>query len=389
MTRKVFIGVLAALMLFAFTACEGNSGYQVLRDAGVATTTVDYLVGEKVNPSDFTFIAYNYDGSEREIPAADVVLVSGGDTDAAGVITPIFGWNGVKFVGAAEVYTVDSIEVDATNAATKVYYTTEDADYQNVDLSGVVITAKYTVDGTEKTKVVDSALAKGTIADWTTADEDATVTVTFGGKNGDYTVDLQKNLISTISFAAADTTKKYYVDDTVTSAAFKMVGNMLNGEEKTLTAGTDYMYYNATAQTYTLSAPSVDTSKAATVSVRAKYVGSEGVVGLAREGYQANLVINEDKVVGIIVDASSLASGTPIDTKDSTGYGLSVSYEMESGKSGSALTYNAAEDGFTVSPVEFKSKDNGGSYEVGDRVQITVVAGSYSKTVQTTLTAKV
>ncbi len=387
MKKTILVTLVAAMMLFAFVACDSNAGYPVLRDTGIATTTTEYLVGEEINPADFTFVAYNYDGTTREIPAADVKLVSG-DTEDAGDVSLKFSWNGITFDGNVTVYAVDSIEVDATNASEKVYYTTTDADYKKVDLDGVVITAKYTVDGVEKTKIVDSSLATGAIADWETADDEATVTVTFATKTDEYSVALEENLISSITFSVADATKKYYVDDSVTAAAFKMVGKMLNGEEKTLVAGTDYKYYNATSQNYELSAPAVDSSKASTITVRAKYVGDDGVVGLTREGYQANIVINEDRVVGIIVDSSALTS-TPIDTKNTNGYGLTVNYEMESGKKGDSLTYNAAEDGFTVTPDEFKSKDNNGSYEVGDRVQITVIAGSYTETVQTTLVAKI
>ena len=69
MTRKVFTGVLAALMLFAFVACD-NSGTPATVSYVEATTDVVYIAGETPNPADWTFTGYSVDGaSSVKIPS--------------------------------------------------------------------------------------------------------------------------------------------------------------------------------------------------------------------------------------------------------------------------------------------------------------------------------
>ena len=74
MKKTILVTLVAAMMLFAFVACDSNAGYPVLRDTGIATTTTEYLVGEEINPADFTFVAYNYDGTTREIPIFSIIM---------------------------------------------------------------------------------------------------------------------------------------------------------------------------------------------------------------------------------------------------------------------------------------------------------------------------
>ena len=59
MAKKVFIGVLAALMLFAFVACDGGTAASGTITMVEATTSKEYVAGfETPVASDFTFTGY-------------------------------------------------------------------------------------------------------------------------------------------------------------------------------------------------------------------------------------------------------------------------------------------------------------------------------------------
>ena len=105
--KKVFIGVLAALMLFAFVACDNsgsnaNPAYITYVEATLNSGVV-YVEGEKVDSADFTFKGYDVLGNEiATIPSerftADTPLVA--------------GKNDVKFLFAGD-YAVEPVEVEA------------------------------------------------------------------------------------------------------------------------------------------------------------------------------------------------------------------------------------------------------------------------------------
>ena len=247
-----------------------------------------------------------------------------------------------------------------------------------------MITAKFTVDGTEHTKVVDSSEAEGTISDWTIADPEAEVTVTYATKPSTYTVELRENLIDKVGLKVKDSVENIYVGATVDASTFDMVATMLNGEENILAAGTDYKYYNTTSKEYDINAPVVDTKEAKNnISIQAKYIGEDGKVGLEREA-STTIDVLANNPVGITVDATSVTVALDTDYKESGIADLAVNYVLADGSEGDELTYNAAEDGYTLSATEFKST----SYEKGDRVQITVTAGSFTKTFEVILAAK-
>ena len=378
---KKFITIaLAVAVLFSFAACQNGPTTYTLTGVAELKEGVYYLTGEELKADDFVFTAYTYDGRSVDFPASDISSISLEDD---GETVTAFG-NGVSFAGKITTYAVGSITVDGSNAVKKVYYTTSKDDYKVVDLTGVVITAKFTVDGTEHTKVVDSSEAEGTISDWTTADPEAEVSVTYATKPGTYTVELRENLIDKVELKVKDSVENIYVGATVDASTFDMVATMLNGEENILTAGTDYKYYNTTSKEYDINAPVVDTKEAKNnISIQAKYVGEDGKVGLEREASTTIDVLANDPV-GITVDATSVTVALDTDYKESGIEDLTVKYVLADGNEGDELTYNAAEDGYTLSATEFKST----SYEKGDRVQITVTAGSFTKTFEVVLAAK-
>ena len=377
---KKFITIaLAVAVLFSFAACQNGPTTYTLTGVAELKEGVYYLTGEELKADDFVFTAYTYDGRSVDFPASDISSIS---ANAAGEVTA--SGNGISFAGKITTYAVDSITVDGSNAVKKVYYTTSNENYKGVDLTGVVITAKFTVDGTEHTKVVDSSEAEGTISEWTTADPEAEVTVTYATKPSTYTVELRENLIDKVGLKVKDSVENIYVGATVDASTFDMVATMLNGEENILAPGTDYKYYNTTSKEYDINAPVVDTKEAKNnISIQAKYIGEDGKVGLEREASTTIDVLANDPV-GITVDATSVTVALDTDYKESGIADLAVNYVLADGSEGDELTYNAAEDGYTLSATEFKST----SYEKGDRVQITVTAGSFTKTFEVILAAK-
>lgn len=77
MRKSILIGVLAALMLFAFTACDSQVGYKLPVGMSVDVTKTEYLKGEKVDPStivakvDFSDgTSQNFDGSKLGVAAS-------------------------------------------------------------------------------------------------------------------------------------------------------------------------------------------------------------------------------------------------------------------------------------------------------------------------------
>ena len=213
--KKFMILLLSLAVLFSFAACDNENGSapsSELRSTGTATLKdgVDYLVGETINPEDFTFTAYTVDGTAVDVPASSVELRTGDSSSAGNEVAVAFFADGVTFTDKIAIYAPTKITVDASaSSVKKVYYTTENADYQKVDLTGVAITATYKVDDVEKTKtftdVTDNESITAELEDWETPDAKKVVTVTYTTDVEDtYKVELKDNLVTSIALKATD-----------------------------------------------------------------------------------------------------------------------------------------------------------------------------------------
>ena len=149
--KKVFIGVLAALMLFAFVACDNNASVKVPTGMTLAVSRTAYLEGEDFDPSTLTATVTYLDGSKETISGDALAFTVNNGKDfginlGANSISATYGGalNGNSTVVGGSVYVTgyapDSIVL--ANLPTTVE--------QNggLDLTGATMTVTYAGDQT-------------------------------------------------------------------------------------------------------------------------------------------------------------------------------------------------------------------------------------------------
>ena len=234
MNRKgILIGVLAALMLFAFTACEPTTSLL----AGVAGLTYTgggetvYLPGETLDLSEYDFYLVMQDKSTKPVDvskltyAKDELVVKDGKT-----YTLTYGGEIGVEIKNVKVGEVTEITVDATSKdVQKRYYApttagaAEGDKYKDdlIDLTGVVITAKYTDDEGvtgERTIAVDNpevsaVMTNATPANVWTAAAGNKIKVSYDGVDGqEYDVTVVENKIQSVALKLADENYAVYRD---------------------------------------------------------------------------------------------------------------------------------------------------------------------------------
>ena len=172
MKKSILIGVLAALMLFAFTACDNTAttGFDQAVISITAEGTPEYFVGDEVSLSDYTVTATRFNGETFVVDAEDLKLDAkalelvattgkSGDTVAAGTITytgytyPVTDAKTTVSVSAV-AYTVDAINV-VVNADQPTYYKGSSTKNLNDDYT---VTA-YALDADNKEVLFERQLA--------------------------------------------------------------------------------------------------------------------------------------------------------------------------------------------------------------------------------------
>ena len=178
--KKVFIGVLAALMLVAFTACEQEpidmNGY-VPSALSIQYNGTGALVGDKLDPADFSgVVTYKngktapYTGTYSFADSTTEAYENGLNVVSASIVSEV-GASSANVAAATcyvPAYIPEEIIVDVTNAATEV-----EVSSKLVPVTGLAVTAKYN-GGQEMT--LDASYIKAT-ATTNSADEDVKVTV--------------------------------------------------------------------------------------------------------------------------------------------------------------------------------------------------------------------
>ena len=150
--KKVLIGVLAALMLFAFTACEPTVP-QIPHDVTVLGATIKsgslyYYEGDDFDSTRYTVEVIWSDTTTKEISGAGVLSTEGAVNGATNVTLQFAGESMV--IGKVYGVEADSITLDTSKAKTSYVNTTEDGEITDANL---VVTATY---GDNQTKVLDS-----------------------------------------------------------------------------------------------------------------------------------------------------------------------------------------------------------------------------------------
>ena len=226
--KKVFIGVLAALMLFAFVACDNsgaNAGAEYIAYVEATQNSgVVYVEGEKVDPADFTFKGYDVIGNEvATIPSSmfegpSTVLAAKEDNAITftSSVSSMYGALTAEVEVAAEEVT--GIKVDATNAKTTYYgtldkYSYEDENRNKIDISGLVVTASY--EGGEKVVEIDETNVATSSVVWASVTKPVTydLTVTYATDNTDtYTITMLPNYVDHVEMRATEDYAIYYKD---------------------------------------------------------------------------------------------------------------------------------------------------------------------------------
>lgn len=254
--KKVFIGVLAALMLFAFTACE-SQGYKVPTGLTATTTKTSYVIGSDVDVSSITGTLEYSDGSTRTIPGSDLLINASFDLEGSKQIevsyASVSGNLSVQI--PVTVYGVSAIESLAVEfpaslavATAKTVTVPAVATLANGDTDNVDVIITYTVTGkvgdsvspssvsfavNNSTNPVDNTVVTGS-GDWK-----VTVAAEAGKFDANNVTDLvvvYKN--TTTASAGVDSP---YVDDVISYEIYEVDGN---GNRNTTALSTGYTVLN-------------------------------------------------------------------------------------------------------------------------------------------------
>ena len=203
MRKSILIGVLAALMLFAFTACDNQVGYKLPVGMTAETSKTEYLVGEKVDPSTIVATVNFSDGTSQTFDGSKLGVSADTMTANAKTINLTYGVG--ENIATASV-TVTGYAVEAIELAN---LPTEATAAGLIDTSNVTATVEY---NNGKTR----ALAAGEVivlanASSGTAGKEATATITgiyvFGTPltiSGESAVDVTGDENWTVTLAESD-----------------------------------------------------------------------------------------------------------------------------------------------------------------------------------------
>ena len=178
--KKVFIGVLAALMLFAFTACENNApqtpimGNQI---EGVELVSApDYIIGidDDIDPAKVELNVIKNDGSKVSYTGTELNLKA--PTTLSTINNCAVTYGNLTFYVNIPAYNWDEITaVDLSGATTKTIKTTD----TTISTDGITVTVSY-AKGTRSGVAIGDVVKNG---DEITFSENKTV-ADFGYKDG-------------------------------------------------------------------------------------------------------------------------------------------------------------------------------------------------------------
>ena len=166
MAKKVFIGVLAALMLFAFVACDGGTAASGTITMVEATTSKEYVKDlDTPVASDFTFTGYTITGEPVNIPSNQFDIDEvGTPADNEAEVTFVWATTNIP-VKPATVTVYDDAEFDLAVGTAEVNYyipatgtfaavpeKKDEIDFTAIKPEGLVITVSY--DNNTKTREI-------------------------------------------------------------------------------------------------------------------------------------------------------------------------------------------------------------------------------------------
>ena len=388
MKKSILIGVLAALMLFAFTACEGGTAsVDYIRDVyATQVTETAYLPGETVSLSDYTFTALMYDGRTKDVAASDIVfdsLVVPADAKETDKITGKYKGSDISVELDFNLATVGSVTIDADDVTVKEYIEAVSAndskdEYKDksLDLTGLQFTVKYTDENEvagEKTfaysdidsKAVTAGFKSGSTWELTAVEVEAgsasrTVAVKYANVDaGEYTVTLVPNYIKELELKATDgykvyrnatTNNKLAYDDTKAKGVY-MEATWDNGETSVVPK-VQVVYVGENNATIinieTITIPPTGSS----VSLTAKYIpasdaASELGIGVSDTAAALNVDVADESIIDLTFTniPATLEQGDY--TKEKIAADFTVKPVYASGSTASTpLDYTSTGDGY-------------------------------------------
>ena len=374
--KKVFIGVLAALMLFAFVACDNQAAGTGAALRIYSEDCPVYVEGQKVNLADWTIKGVDVYGNIVSVSAPDLIVADTALTDGQKTVQVSTPW-GASGTLDVKVLPVTKIAVEAEGAKDEYFITvgTNPADrFMAIDSTGVVVTATYTdEDGVSQELVVDNSLCDFKITDWTAVDPDASVTVSYGGESASYPVALVANGVKEIEIEVAEDYEPIAASNTtLDTSKFVVYGIYENGERLALTADTDVRYSIDTIATVDKktydTASKIDFSVAGSYTVYVKYVGANRAEGMDKYANESVSVV-EDSLSNLKVAINAL--NVPATYDYTTNYPTEITVVAEYKGSTSDVSLAAKTD-YVLSPLKYTE-----GLETGDTVifTITPVAG--------------
>ena len=246
--KKYFIGVLAALMLFAFTACEPQGIEYPTESSGFGVRTVGdttYLEGEDFDFRGLEVVQIYKDGSTKPVAAEDLTVSNGENLSSSSKVT--INYLGKEVISELEpvVKGINAITVDASTATTQYVSETGSAsDSSSFDKTGLVVTGQYkegetvvlsrVLDADEYTVTFDSQA--------TSAGTEQTATVTFD-TDKTATFELTTAEDEVVDYELVKTKEHYYIGDSKALATnFTLKLTWASGNETTGTIADDLVY---------------------------------------------------------------------------------------------------------------------------------------------------
>ena len=150
MKKSISAILVAALMLFAFTACEQQMPtYKVPTGLTISTTKTDYIVGEVLDPSTFSGVVRYSDGSSdnltgSELSFAGLTAITEGENTITVNYGGVTGKEATVVSATATVYGYKITDVVLGNLPTTVAQATSAGDAnQPLSADGVTVTVTY------------------------------------------------------------------------------------------------------------------------------------------------------------------------------------------------------------------------------------------------------
>lgn len=255
--KKVFIGVLAALMLFAFVACDSQTGYKLPTGMTATVSKTEYLVGEKIDPNTITATVEFIDGSTQNFSGSQLGVVAAAMTEGEKTITLSYGAgeDTVTYDVTLNGYPVSAVQLGGS-------FPTTAASDGKIDMSGITATVCYKNAWTTRSlnagEYEITASATGSAGT-----EDATAAITAISVFGTSLKLSDSDAVSvvgvpanwTVDIAAADPTAPEEFDPEDFDYDYEVVYVGPDGEEYSSISSSDYTYVgdNWTWEVYAVS----------------------------------------------------------------------------------------------------------------------------------------